>query len=148
MAARINVDAEYAARFQYWLRKLEAYAQAALEAVFDYEERHQGLRREAAEAAVLAAVFDNPERSIRPDTARDAQLAHLTALSLVEELKLDWAEEMLGELKQMFSEHHVKDMAALENFIEISKIRPRLAALVLSEDLVKVTGAFNRNLHL
>jgi hypothetical protein len=66
----------------------------------------------------------------------------------VEELKLDWAEEMLGELKQMFSEHHVKDLAALENFIEISKIRPRLASLVLSEDLVKVTRAFNRNLHL
>ena len=106
METRSNEDEEFAARvrYHYLMCKLEAYAQAAFEAFCDYADRLQGLRREAAEAADLEAAFDNPERSIRPDTARDAQLAHLTAMKLEEERKMDWAKEMMRELTRMFDE--------------------------------------------
>jgi uncharacterized phage protein gp47/JayE len=106
MEARSPEDEEFAARvrYHYLMCKLEDYAQAAFEAFFDYVERQQGLRREAAEAADLEAAFDDHQRSIRQDTARDVQLAHLSAMRLEEERKMDWAKEMMRELTRMFDE--------------------------------------------
>ena len=135
MATRRIWDEELSCRFHHWMCELLDYLEAALEAAHDFAARHEQAKRKK-------------QRSISPETALAAEIAHLSGLNLEEELKVDWAQSILKELSRRYNGDHFEDMADLENFIDISGIRHRLAAHTSSQDLVQVTRALNHNLHL
>jgi hypothetical protein len=128
--------------YDYWVRKLNAYLNAAKEESFDLAARHQ----EAKFARRHGFRHCRRNRGFAIAKLEKAVL-DLCISKLEAEQNVKWAEKMIAEFK-LLSQSRVKAGGDLNGFIRRNGIREKLGKAFVEDEFIAMWRAFNANMTL